>query len=333
MHRTVGSGYGESGTMPGTMAIIADRLARGDRRDGYHVSLAIDGGGMRGVVSGAMLIALRDIGISCVFDDFVGVSAAGINLAHWGQGRSWDALAMYYDYLPHHFFRSPRSEPYRPMLKMEYLDQLFSVHFPLDPALIREFTQRPAYTFAVNIDRQEIEVFDITDPKTDIVNALKASSWLPLLSGGPMKWNGSKYVDGGILAAHPIYTAIGRGATHILALSPAADVGDTVSAKRSRPLLAGLLDRWSRGLGRKYLASRVRWDSDRRLIDASGGTAPVDGVEIARIVPAVGSHRVSRLTQDLGTLLAGARVGYSTILESFGKGTDSPLPFIVGGPQ
>ena len=41
----------------------------GDRDDGYKMGLAIEGGGLRGVVSAAMLTFLEDLGYADAFDE------------------------------------------------------------------------------------------------------------------------------------------------------------------------------------------------------------------------------------------------------------------------
>lgn len=45
---------------------MRDGSAPGQRRDGFKVGLVVEGGGMRGVVSGAALQAMHDLGLRCV---------------------------------------------------------------------------------------------------------------------------------------------------------------------------------------------------------------------------------------------------------------------------
>ena len=47
-------------------ARMRDGSAPGKRRDGFKVGLVVEGGGMRGVVSGAALQAMHDLGLRCV---------------------------------------------------------------------------------------------------------------------------------------------------------------------------------------------------------------------------------------------------------------------------
>jgi predicted patatin/cPLA2 family phospholipase len=70
-------------------------------RGGNKIGLAVEGGGMRGVVSGAMLCALEDLGLPAVaFDGVYGCSSGATNGAYFIAGDSWYPLSIYYDDLP-----------------------------------------------------------------------------------------------------------------------------------------------------------------------------------------------------------------------------------------
>lgn len=67
--------------------VLRDRREQGsppgERDDGATVGLAIEGGGMRGVVSGAMVTALEDLGYANAFDR---VYACSARCAGWCAG-------------------------------------------------------------------------------------------------------------------------------------------------------------------------------------------------------------------------------------------------------
>lgn len=59
----------------------------GSRRDNFKLGLVVEGGGMRGVVTGAMLMGLQDMGLfSNVFDAVYGASAGAINATYYLTG-------------------------------------------------------------------------------------------------------------------------------------------------------------------------------------------------------------------------------------------------------
>lgn len=69
-----------------------------NRQDGNKIGLAVEGGGMRGVVSGAMLCALEDLGLpAAAFDAVYGCSSGATNGAYFIAGASWYPLSIYYD--------------------------------------------------------------------------------------------------------------------------------------------------------------------------------------------------------------------------------------------
>src|SRR5690606_1755229 len=81
------------------LEVLLDRRNRGDRADGHRVGLAIQGGGMRGVISGAMLTALEDLGLATSFDAIYGTSSGAMNGAYLYQGGLWRGLSVYWDHL------------------------------------------------------------------------------------------------------------------------------------------------------------------------------------------------------------------------------------------
>jgi predicted patatin/cPLA2 family phospholipase len=71
----------------------------GHRDDGLKVGVAIEGGGLRGVVSGAMLMALEDLGYADAFDDVYACSSGAVNGAYFMNRQTWFPLSIYFDYL------------------------------------------------------------------------------------------------------------------------------------------------------------------------------------------------------------------------------------------
>lgn len=74
------------------MRLINERLQEGSssspgqRRDGCKLGLVVEGGGMRGIVTGAMLMGLQDMGLTPCFDAIYGASAGAINSTYFLTG-------------------------------------------------------------------------------------------------------------------------------------------------------------------------------------------------------------------------------------------------------
>jgi predicted patatin/cPLA2 family phospholipase len=103
-------------------ALRARRAYSGPGRgDGHKIGLAVEGGGMRGVVSGELLCALEDLGLpATAFDGVYGCSSGATNGAYFIAGDSWYPLSIYYDDLPTHEFVDFRRAATSNVLNLEY---------------------------------------------------------------------------------------------------------------------------------------------------------------------------------------------------------------------
>jgi hypothetical protein len=71
-----------AGEVHPVLALIAERLAAGGgpgaHGDGHRLAPAIEGGGMRGTITAGMALGVHERGLTPVFDDVYGSSAAAI---------------------------------------------------------------------------------------------------------------------------------------------------------------------------------------------------------------------------------------------------------------
>ncbi|MFE5078845.1 patatin-like phospholipase family protein [Streptomyces mirabilis] len=166
----------------------------GARADGYRVALAIEGGGMRGIIAGGMALALHELGLTNGFDAVYGASAGAASGA-WLLSSSPQSLR---------FWAHPRyartairhSNPLRgrPLVDLyafyevlyRYGDQDFA---PMDFAsiLAGDIEYHPLATDAATGESTDLRPF-IGDA-AELRLALRASAALPLLAGDPvMSW-------------------------------------------------------------------------------------------------------------------------------------------------
>jgi predicted patatin/cPLA2 family phospholipase len=278
------------------------------------VALALEGGGMRGVVSGATLIALKDAGLTDHVDVFYGTSSGSINVTYFAAGGSWDALSVYYDHLPFGFVRRPTHRSAR--LDMTFLERVMRERVPLDTEQLHQsdIDVRVVVTDVHSTEPRIVEMRSDRDP----VSTLLASSWLPLLAGPPPRLDDAHLLDGGLLWADPVYAALHDGCTHILAINTSAKPAGSEHSQRLRFVLRALLNRSAPGLGDAYAASRLRWDRDKAaLID--GAVVSMGDASVTRFAPRTRSHEVERLTLQRDRLLEGARAGYALGLRIAGR--------------
>ena len=292
---------------------LIEARARG-QQDGFTLALTVEGGGMRGVVSGAMLIALRDLGLAGVFDRFYGTSSGSMNLAYFAAGGSWDALSVYYDHLVAGFLRR---RPFRlARLDMDYVfEEVVRSRIPLDRA------RAAASPYDIRIVLSDVDtarpvIVPLRSVADRLEDYLKAGAWLPILAGPPHVLNGRRYLDGGLLWPDPLYAALDEGVTHVLMLNTAPDGARNSTSPVAARVLHRVLNQWQAGLGDAYLAGRGPWAADKAQIGRSRNVS-LRGTQVYRLCPPSGSHRVERLSMGRGDLLDGARAGYVTIMDQF----------------
>lgn len=308
---------GQDETAPSVAQVLAARQS--GESDSFRVGLSVEGGGMRGAVSAAMLMAVQDLGIADHFDVYYGASSGSINVLYASSGARWDTSRVYYDYMADGLLkRNPRLLGIK-TIDMEYaFDRLMTEVFPLDMEALRSAPHEVKVALT-NVDECELELIDMRSSGSDFFHVLKASSWLPILSGGSYELNGTRYFDGGILLPNPMLAAEPDGCTHLVSLNTRPMIGKR-STKMSRLINRVVLRIWGRKLARAYLGGRDEWDAQR--LGLGFGEVDFGTMKVMRIAPGV--HPVGRLTTDYGDLLKGMRAGYEAVMSGFlGKKTDS----------
>lgn len=280
---------------------------------------------MRGAVSAAMLMAIQDLGLAELFDVYYGASSGSINVLYASAGARWDTTRVYYDYMADSLLkRNPKLLGLK-TIDMEYaFDHLMTEVFPLDLERVSKAPHEVKVALS-NVDTARVEFVDMRTAGNDFFETLKASSWLPILSGGPYRLNGSRYFDGGVLLPNPLLAAPSDGCTHVVSLNtrPRSRTSSGTVSRKFNGLIVGL---WGRQLRRNYVKSRSEWDRVREEIGY--GDSALGGSQVIRIAPQ--SHPVGRLTTDYGDLLKGMKAGYGAVVEAF-TGEHPKLHFEVHG--
>jgi predicted acylesterase/phospholipase RssA len=190
----------------------------GARDDALRIALVIEGGGMRGVISAGMALALDELGLVPAFDAVYGASAGAITgawLLSRPEGlRGW-AEPAYTKIL----IRRTALLRGRPVADVRALiEDLYQTTFPMDFAAVLaspvEF--HPLATDAAT--GQSTDLRPLVGNPADLRLALRASAALPLLAGPPVEFAGHRFYDAGVSESIPYRTALTQGATHLLIL-------------------------------------------------------------------------------------------------------------------
>ena len=190
----------------------------GERSDGRRIALAIEGGGMRGVVSAGMTAAIEQLGLTDAFDEVHGASAGAFNAAFLLAGQATYLTGLY----PHGFgdpsFASLRRVLRgRPPFDMDYvIGQVWRQRRPL--AIARILSRGiELHCTATDVERAAIVDLDGLANGDEIRCAMRASARLPWLAGPPVPFRGRRWLDATIAEAIPVHVAT-RTATDVLVL-------------------------------------------------------------------------------------------------------------------
>lgn len=306
---------------------LAERAsaAAAPAQDGRRVVLAIEGGGMRGTVSGGMAFALHELGLTHTFDAVYGASAGAISgawlLSSNPPGlRGWTEPA---------FARAliSRSGPLRgrPVADVRQLiDVLYQTTFPLDfeSVLASPVEFHPLATDAATGESTDLRPL-ITSP-AELRLALRASASIPVLAGPPVEFGGRRYYDAGVSESVPYRTALTQGATHILVLRSRRDLTASRGPSRSVRLInRTALRRESPAFRATFLTRDARLAAeDARLAEYD---ASHSGSAIFSIRPAVGAPYVSRLARDGKLLVAAFEAGRAVVHAVFEGAPYQPI--------
>jgi predicted patatin/cPLA2 family phospholipase len=293
-----------------------------ERPERARIALVVEGGGMRGAVSGGMALGLDELGLSQAFDAAYGSSAGTLNAMWLVSGRVRDGIPTWTDpRLVGELISRRRVLLRRPLVDVRRLvEERYEQLSPgLFEAVLASATElHPLATevetgAAVDLHRE------ITDART-LRLALRGSAALPLLAGPPIELGGRRLIDAGLSAAIPFRAALADGATHVLVLrSRRADEVATAPGRLSEALTGRALRRVAPALERGFRTRAQREGEDEALLarhDADPALAPA----ILSIRPAPGSPVPSRLEHDIDVIRGGLEAGRVAVLRALGAG-------------
>jgi predicted patatin/cPLA2 family phospholipase len=267
-----------------------------ERPEGARIALVVEGGGMRGAVSGGMALALDELGLRDAFDAAYGSSAGTLNAMWLVSGRLRDGIPTWTDpALVHELIKPRRLLRAGPVVDIT--------------TLVEERYEQLAPGLFDAVLSATTELHPIA---TEVVTAC-----LPLLAGPPVRIGEQRYIDAGLSAAIPFRTALADGATHVLVLrsrrhgervEPSTGIGARLTARARR--------RVSPALERAFLTRVVREHADEDLLDRYRED-PAREPAILAIHPAPDSPVPTRLERDIdlvrSALEAGRRAAHAAL--------------------
>lgn len=298
-----------------------------NRADGARLGLAVEGGGMRGVVSASMLVALEDLGFTETFDVVYGASSGAINAAYFllGEG-AWYPASIYHDDLTTRRFLNMRNLFIgKAPLDLEYafgivVDKLKPLDY--EGVINSKIPLRIAITLVDEC--RTLVTGDIHSPE-ELKAALLASAWLPIGARGTASYQGRRAVDGGVLTALPFRLALDDGCTHVLSLSTRP-----MPSRRRHPSVlhkytARYLDRLQAGLGPGYIGAVNTKHGDEMWLRQMRVTPPTDAPYVLDLAPLPEDTEVKRHELRREHLMAAARRAYELAFAALGGRSASAI--------
>ncbi len=176
-------------------------------------ALIIGGGGMRAAFSAGALRGFEKSGMADVFDIVIGVSAGSPICAYFLSGQTELGISIYLEELSKNkFINFARVSK---IMDIDYLDSVFRSVKPLDQKHIRS-SRSKFYVTVTDAKTGKGELLDMKDKKIDIIDAICASSALPIIYNRTITIKGRQYCDGAIGNGIPIDFVLQKGCTDIL---------------------------------------------------------------------------------------------------------------------
>lgn len=298
----------------------------GKRQDPFKLGLVVEGGGMRGCVSGGGLQALGDLGLQNVFDAVYGSSAGAINSTYFLSGQR-DGVEIYYKHIASTEFidlkRLINRKPGTPAaLNLEFLlDHVIERVLPLNFDAVLE-SAVPLKVVASSLDTLSPVLLEEFESKRDLVECLRASANVPRVAGGPVSHRGHRLVDAAVFEAVPFRSAIADGCTHIVVLCTrpapvrmsALDkaLTDALQAAIKRAVMNPdyMVDAWRASVKHLVMDGLSNDDILLRALDEGAHQLPwFAGTHVLPIYPSSHSSSFSPLCTDVPTLLQGVGEG------------------------
>ena len=291
-----------------------------ERPEGDRLALVVEGGGMRGAVSGGMVLGLHQLGLDGAFDAAYGSSAGTLNAMWLVSGRVEDGIPTWTDpALVDELISRRRAFGRRPIVDVKTLvEQRYE---QLSPGLFEAVLAVRTELHPIATEVATGEAVDlhrrIADEAT-LRQAIRASATLPLLSGRPVTIDGSRYLDAGLSAAIPFRFAFADRATHVLVLRSRrqGEVATRPTGASAR-VMTRLLARIDPAVARAFLSRAEREGADEELLarhDADPQTTP----HVLSIRPAPGSPVPARLERDIEVVRAGLEAGRQALHRALG---------------
>ena len=292
---------------------MAEGSRRGARRDGAVIALAIEGGGRHGAVSAGMCVLMEKAGLIDAIDAIYGSSSGALNGSFTASGQAALGSTNYVDTANMRFANPMRMLRGRPVMDFDMLfGELIRDRKPYDPAGL---ACGPGFgALAVDLTTSELRVLDDFVDTDELVDAVRVSCAIPVLSGPPPSFRGTPMADGALIEAIPYASAMREGATHVLVLrsrpaayrkSRFAQAIVELVRREAHPAVAPLMLAWP-----------GRYNAQAEHLQRIGAAEP----RLLQIAPPSDAPRIGQIEHSYRTIHERFLAGANAAASAFGLG-------------
>lgn len=284
----------------------------GKRDDPYKLALCIEGGGLRGVVSGGELAALEALNLKDAFDVIYGASCGAYCGSYFVSGTTTVGARFFLDYSQKHFISLKRFLRGGPIFDLDYVEQMMHSATPLNYQAVIA-AKPPLHVVATDANRSRPKTLKAFKTDYDIDRALKASSAIPTYyRPRPLLFRSRYFLDASILDPFCIHSAIDEKCTHIMVLFSMPWRHRHVFGLLDRKFVAPLLAKINNVLAEIYLEH-----GEYSINGLSHIWNHYDGTHILTMAPNKSWKLPGQLTRDRQRLGYGFLAGAEAVLNHF----------------
>lgn len=284
----------------------------GHRDDGHKVALAVEGGGLRGVISGGALAALEALGMKDCFDVVYGASSGAYSAAFFVSGNTLTGARFYLDYSQVQFIGIKRFLRGGPLFDLDYVARIMHTATPLNyhNVLVSKTPLRPVAT-----DAEHSRPMILKDFKSaaELDRALQASSTFPPYPHPrALLFRRRHFVDAALADPFCIHSAIAEKNTHIMVLFSLRWHKPKGMRLVDRKLVVPYLSKINPHLAQTYLRH-----GEYSVNGLNHVWNHYDGTHILAVQPGKGIKLPHALTRNRKKLGVGFLAGAEAVLHNF----------------
>jgi predicted patatin/cPLA2 family phospholipase len=270
-------------------------------------ALVVEGGGMRGTFTSGVLDAFLQQQFS-PFDLCVGVSSGSTNLANYLAAQQGRTLQIYLDHsLRSEFIQYGRFFKGGDLLDLKWMWDVVEKEHPLNQSHL--FANHPEF-YMVLTHAISGEATYIKASKDNILDGLRASSSIPVLTRQAVEVFGEPYFDGGVADALPIHwTAQQNNVSKLMVLRTRPKSYFKASSKGDQ-FLAKYMFKQQRGFAQSLLVRTQRYNDSVEFVRSSSEQ------KILEVCPPDLKNMAGRLSKNKAKIRYSYDVGIETGLKA-----------------